>query len=87
MFTGLMIFAVGALFIGRGNSDADHRAGAVLWGLVGGLAAYIYTILQMPGTDWVLDLGSWAGLTASLFGAVLAWILYQLLSSSRPRHI
>lgn len=87
MLTGLMAFAAGALFLGRGNNDANHRAGALLWGLAGGLAAYIYTILQMPGTQWVLALGNWAGLTATLFGAVLAWIVYQLLTSDRPRHI
>ena len=86
MLTGLLIFAAGALFIGRDSADANHRTGALLWGLVGGLTAYIYTILQLPGTDWVLDLGNWAGLTAALFGSVLAWIVFQLASSDRPRH-
>ena len=85
MITGLMIFTVGALFIGRGDNDITHRTGALLWGLSGGLIAYIYTILQLPGTSWILDLGSWAGVTATLFGAVLAWIVYQLLTSERPR--
>lgn len=85
MLAGLMVFSAGALFIGRGNSDPNRRAGALLWGLVGGLVAYIYTILQMPGSAWVLDQGSWAGLTATFLGAVLAWVLYQLLSSVRPR--
>jgi uncharacterized MnhB-related membrane protein len=85
MLAGLMVFSAGALIIGRGNSDPNRRAGALLWGLVGGLVAYIYTILQMPGSAWVLDQGSWAGLTATLLGAVLAWVLYQLLTSSRPR--
>ncbi len=85
MITGLTIFTAGALFVGRGDTDITHRTGGLLWGLAGGLVAYIYTILQMPGTGWVLDLGNWAGVTATLFGAVLTWIVYQLLTSERPR--
>jgi hypothetical protein len=85
MITGLMIFTAGALFAGRGDNDVTHRTGGLLWGIAGGLVAYIYTILQMPGTGWVIDLGSWAGVTATLFGAVLTWIVYQLLTGERPR--
>ncbi len=84
MLSGLMVFAVGALFIGREQGDANQRTGALLWGLIGGLLAYIYTILQLPGTDWILSLGSWAGLAATLLGAALGWALYQLISGSSP---
>jgi beta-N-acetylhexosaminidase len=84
MVTGLMIFTVSALFISRESANPSRRAGALLWGLVGGLAAYVYMILQMPGSNWVLSLGSWAGLAATLLGAVLAWILYQFLNSANP---
>jgi uncharacterized membrane protein YdcZ (DUF606 family) len=85
MITGLMIFAFLALFITRESEDPSRRAGALLWGLAGGLAAYVYTILQMPGSNWVLSLGSWAGLAATLLGAVLAWSLFQFINSANPR--
>ena len=85
MLTGLLIFTVVALFAGRGNVDPIRRAGALLWGLVGGLLLYIYMILQLPGTEWVINLGSWAGLTASLLGAGIGWALYQLVNNSQPQ--
>lgn len=85
MLTGLVIYTVGALFISRENDAHSQRAGALLWGMVGGLITYIYMLLQMPGSDWLLSLGSWAGMTATLLGAVLAWSLYQILSSRNPR--
>jgi beta-N-acetylhexosaminidase len=85
MVTGLMIFTVSALFITRESDDPSRRAGALLWGLAGGLTAYVYMILQMPGSTWILSLGSWAGLAATLLGAVLVWILFQLLNSVNPR--
>lgn len=85
MMTGLMIFTIAILFLSRGNEDPSQRAGALLWGLVGGLSAYIYTILQMPGSAWILALGNWAGLAATFLGAVVAWGLYQLFTTRTPR--
>jgi beta-N-acetylhexosaminidase len=84
MVSGLMIFTIGALFFTRESDDLSQRAGALLWGLAGGLSAYVYTILQMPGSDWVLSMGSWAGLTATLLGAFLAWGFFQLINSAKP---
>jgi beta-N-acetylhexosaminidase len=84
MFTGLLIFTFAAIFITRESDDPSRRAGALLWGLVGGLTAYVYTILQMPGSDWVLSLGSWSGLAASLLGAVVSWVLFQFFNSTPP---
>ncbi len=82
MLSGLMIFSVFALILGRGEESINQRAGGLLWGLVCGLLLYIYVILQLPGTEWILDLGNWAGLAATLIGAVTGWLLYQLLTSN-----
>ena len=85
MLSGLMLFTAGALILSRDNRNTNDRLGAILWGLVGGLVLYIYTLLQMPGTDWIANLGIWAGLAATLGGAMTGWLLYQLFAAGTLR--
>ncbi|MFN2138090.1 MAG: glycoside hydrolase family 3 N-terminal domain-containing protein, partial [Candidatus Promineifilaceae bacterium] len=85
MLSGLLMFVVGTLFLTRDRRGGNRRTAAMLWGLVGGLAMYIYALLQMPGTAWFSGLGAWAGIAATLSGAVIGWALYQLLTGGALR--
>jgi beta-N-acetylhexosaminidase len=88
MVTGLLLFSIAALFVGRGQADVQQRVGGLFWGLVGGLTAYIYALLQLPGSGWVLQLGTWAGLTTTILGAIAGWLLFQIIySSKQPQKI
>ncbi len=83
MVTGLMLYSIVYLFLGRRGEDAFHRVGGLTWGLIGGLLAYIYALLQLPGSAWVLGLGTWAGLTTTLLGAIAGWLAFQLYFAGR----
>lgn len=83
MFSGLALFTMAVLFFGRGQGSPTQRLGGLLWGLIGGLLAYIYALLQLPGSDWVMELGTWAGLMTTLLGATGGWVLYQLTMISK----
>jgi len=83
MVTGLMLYSIVYLFLGRRGEDAFHRVGGLTWGLIGGLLAYIYALLQLPGSAWVLGLGTWAGLTTTLLGAIAGWLAFQLHFAGR----
>ena len=83
MVSGLVLFSIGALIVGQNQADMLRRLSALLWGLVGGLLAYIYGLLQLPGSAWLLDLGAWAGLAATLMGALVGWLLFQLVHQVR----
>lgn len=56
----------------------EDRVGRLLWGVVGALVTYIYTMLGLPGSDLIGGLGSLAGLAATLGGGIIGLTLFQL---------
>lgn len=53
-----------------------------LWGIIGGLLAYLYLALGLPGTAVLLTLGSWGGLLITLAGGLPGLLLYFLTHST-----
>ncbi len=49
-----------------------------LWGVIGGLLAYLYLVFGLPGTTGLLALGSWGALLMTLVGGVPGLLLYFL---------
>jgi beta-N-acetylhexosaminidase len=83
---GIGLFVTGGFgyAVARGRQDSlDHTVRRVLWGLVGGLVAYNYFALGLPGTSWLVNLNEWAGLVTVLAGGIVALLLYRLPASSR----
>jgi hypothetical protein len=81
----LLAFAVGLLVTGgagyvmtRGNGqELDQTVRGILWGVIGGLAAYNYFALGLPGAGWLVDLGGWAGLLTTVIGGSAGLLLYR----------
>ncbi|MCB9432512.1 MAG: hypothetical protein H6668_11060 [Ardenticatenaceae bacterium] len=61
----------------RQLSLADYF-GWPLWGIIGGLLAYLYLVFGLPGTAGLLSLGSWGALLVTLVGGVPGLLLYFL---------
>lgn len=59
----------------RGAAPTDYL-GWPLWGVIGGLLAYLYVALGLPGTAVLFTLGSWGGLLATLSGGLPGLLLY-----------
>ena len=86
----LVALGVGLVFTGgfgyaiaRGRHASLNRTVRwVLWGLVGGLIAYNYFALGLPGTSWLAGLNEWAGLVTTLVGGLLALLFYRMLTRS-----
>jgi beta-N-acetylhexosaminidase len=87
VFMGLLITANVGLSVGRRqHCTLEQRISWPLWGIVGGLLLYIYYQLQLPGTEFLFDLGSWAGLLATLVGGFAGLTIFQIgIWLSRPR--
>ncbi|MGW8319199.1 MAG: glycoside hydrolase family 3 N-terminal domain-containing protein [Candidatus Promineifilaceae bacterium] len=87
----LLAFAAGLLVTGgagyvmsRGDDhDLDQTVRGILWGVVGGLAAYNYFALGLPGTGWLVDLGGWAGLLTTVIGGSAGLLLYRWWAGRR----
>ncbi len=76
---GLLVTGGAGYAIGRNERrETIALVRCVLWGLVGGLVAYNYFILGLPGTEWLQPLGAWAALLSTLFGGAAALFLYRL---------
>ncbi|MCB8922008.1 MAG: hypothetical protein H6662_10520 [Ardenticatenaceae bacterium] len=84
MLSGLMLIGVFALLWGRHQQTAvSQRINGLLWGIIGGLLAYNYFGLGLPGTAVLQNLNSWAGLLITLFGGAAGLLLRQLVNSNR----
>ncbi len=82
LFTlGLGLFVTGGagFVIGRnGHRDLNETIRCVMWGLVGSLLAYIYFMLDLPGTQWLAVFGNWAGLITATLGGTIGLVLFYL---------
>lgn len=54
------------------------QLGWPLWGIVGGLAFYLYFLLGLPGTAVFSSLGAWAGFITTAAGGLLGLLAYRL---------
>ena len=79
VFAGLLLSSGAALTLGRQqNVTLEQQIGWPLWTIVGGLLAYIYFKLELPGTADLGDMQIFTGffITAvgGLFGLLIYWI-------------
>jgi beta-N-acetylhexosaminidase len=76
---GLIVTGGTGYFIGRnGNSvQLDQTLRWVLWALAGGLLAYNYFALGLPGAVILTSLGGWAGLIVTLLGGAIGLGIYR----------
>lgn len=63
----------------RGAWTRTQFVRVAAWGLIFGLAAYNYFALKLPGTDVLVQLGSWAALVTTLMGGLLGLLLVWVL--------
>ncbi len=73
----LLITGGTGYFIGRnsGRTRLDQSLRWVLWALAGGLLAYNYFALNLPGADLLTNFGSWAGFIVTLLGGAIGLAL------------
>lgn len=81
---GLLIMGGTGYFIGRngGQTRLDQTLRWVLWALAGGLVAYNYFALNLPGTDFLTTLGSWAGFIMTVLGGAAGLVVYRWIWNS-----
>jgi hypothetical protein len=79
IMVGLIVTGGTGYFIGRnGNSvRLDQTLRWVLWALAGGLLAYNYFALGLPGADVLTSLEGWAGLIVTLLGGAIGLGIYR----------
>jgi beta-N-acetylhexosaminidase len=73
VLTGLAGYALSL----RQQKTAGEMVQVVLWGLAGGLLAYNYYLLHLPGTGLLDGMGDWAGLLATLAGGAAGLVLFH----------
>ncbi len=86
MLTGLIVVATGVLLFGQDRQTVSDQAGSLLWAVIGALIFYIYTMLDLPGSHALHNLGNWAGLLTTLLGGLAGWLLYRATKSFRISH-
>lgn len=80
-----------SLLIGWAALRVGALAGQVRWGvrwglaaLIGGLLAYTYTVLQLPGVNWVFDTPfHWGLLLITFAGSLLGWGVASIIRATR----
>jgi beta-N-acetylhexosaminidase len=78
MVVGLIVTGTMAVVAGRnGGTNLVQLVRWLLWGIVGGLVAYNYFVLSLPGTAWIGELGPWAGLVSTLLGGLAGLAAYH----------
>jgi hypothetical protein len=54
----------------------------LLWGIIGGLLAYNYFVLRLPGAAWFSEFGPWAGLISTLLGGLVGLAAFYWYKAS-----
>jgi drug/metabolite transporter (DMT)-like permease len=87
---GLLITGGTGYFIGRngtrqndGRTRVDQTLRWVLWALAGGLLAYNYFALNLPGANFLSSFGSWAGFIITLLGGAAGLASYRWARNSQ----
>jgi beta-N-acetylhexosaminidase len=78
MVVGLIVTGTMAVVAGRnGRTNLVQLVRWLLWGIVGGLVAYNYFALRLPGATLIGELGPWAGLVSTLLGGLAGLAAYH----------
>lgn len=78
---GLLVTGGTGYFIGRnGSSHLDKTLRWVLWAFAGGLLAYNYYALGLPGSDLIAGLNGWAGFVMTVLGGAVGLAIYRRIS-------
>ena len=79
VFAGLLVSSGTAFTLGRQqNVTLSQQIGWPLWTMIGGLLAYIYFKLELPGTANLGDMGVFAGFLITAIGGLVGLLLYWL---------
>lgn len=79
VFTGLLVSSGAAFTLGRQqNASLAHQIGWPLWTMIGGLLAYIYFKLELPGTAGLSDMGTFTGFLITATGGLAGLLLYWM---------
>lgn len=76
---GLLITGGTGYAISRNTTNQTiPTVSCILWGIVGGLLAYNYLALGLPGTAWLAPLATWGALLITLLGGVAGLLSYRI---------
>lgn len=79
VFAGLLVSSGTAFTLGRQqNVSLAQQIGWPLWTMIGGLLAYIYFKLELPGTANLGDMGVFTGFLITAIGGLVGLLLYWL---------
>jgi beta-N-acetylhexosaminidase len=87
MLAGLIVTGTMAVVAGRNGHSRINLVQLVrwlLWGIIGGLLAYNYFALQLPGAAWFSQFGPWAGLISTLLGGLAGLAAFYWYKISNP---
>ncbi len=79
---GLLFTGGTGYFISRngGRTGLDQTLRWVLWALAGGLLAYNYYALNLPGAGFIDSLNAWAGFVVTLIGGAVGLVIYRWIT-------
>lgn len=85
VFMGLLLTGSAGWTAARrnGHDDLSQRIRLVAWGFVGGLLAYNYYLLGLPGAGSLQAIGSWASLLTTIGGGLLGLLSGWLQMAGR----
>jgi beta-N-acetylhexosaminidase len=80
VFAGLLVSSGAAFTLGRQqNVSLAHQIGWPLWTMIGGLLAYIYFRLELPGSATFLgDMQVFTGFLVTIIGGLVGLLLYWI---------
>ncbi|MAT96508.1 MAG: hypothetical protein CL608_05140 [Anaerolineaceae bacterium] len=79
VFAGLLVSSGAAFTLGRQqNVSLAQQIGWPLWSMIGGLLAYIYFKLELPGTADLGDIQIFTGFLVTVIGGVIGLLLYWI---------
>ena len=79
VFAGLLVSSGAAFTLGRQQNVAlAQQIGWPLWTMIGGLLAYIYFKLELPGTANLGDMQVFTGFLVTVIGGLIGSLLYWL---------
>ncbi|MFZ0545653.1 MAG: glycoside hydrolase family 3 N-terminal domain-containing protein [Candidatus Promineifilaceae bacterium] len=80
---GLLVTGGTGYFIGRnGSRRLDKTVRWVLWAFAGGLLAYNYFALDLPGAGLITEWNGWAGFVITVIGGAIGLAAYQWVKRS-----
>lgn len=79
VFAGLLVSGGAAYTLGRQqNVSLTQQIGWPLWAMIGGLLAYLYFKLELPGTANLGDMQIFTGFLVTVIGGLIGLLLYWI---------